>query len=215
MSEQKTKEAIIVGLADVVKLHCAETGTHLRRISEYSYILAKKCRIIDKYKQYITDNYLTDIHISSSIHDLGKISIPDDVLHKPGSLTKEEYELIKTHTIQGLSPLTAAKNKLQDDQYFMMAENIIKCHHEKWDGTGYPCGLKEDRIPLSARIVSIVDVYDALTTERCYKKAISHEDALVEIFNERGRQFDPEITDLFLRDAGEFNLIRKIIETQY
>ena len=155
---------------------------------------------------------MDDITLASILHDIGKVAIPDRILLKPGKLSDEEFELIKTHTVAGGKILETAnknlKRKVDKKSYLDIAQDIANYHHEKWDGTGYPEGLFQEEIPLSARIVAICDVYDAVSTDRVYKKAWSHDKAKKMILENRGRHFDPVITDVFERLEDAFKQIR-------
>jgi putative two-component system response regulator len=146
---------------------------------------------------------------ASPLHDIGKLGIPDAILLKPGALTKEEWEIMKLHTIIGAQILSGSKIR-----YLKAAEKIALYHHEKWDGTGYPEGLKGEKIPLFARITAIADVFDALTTDRPYRKALSVEDALQIIKNERGSHFDPQIVDIFFKIKEEILSIKELFKDE-
>jgi HD-GYP domain-containing protein (c-di-GMP phosphodiesterase class II) len=168
-----------------------ETGTHIRRIGLYSAEMAKAIG------WHIDD--IEDIRIAATMHDVGKIAIPDVILRKPGKLSEEEFEVMKTHTILGGRILDGSKAEM-----LHMAKDIAVSHHEKWDGSGYPRGLKGDAIPMSARIVSLVDVYDALVTKRIYKEAWTEDDAIKSMLQDRGKRFDPELFDVFLTLLASF-----------
>jgi len=166
--------------------------------------MAKK----SKYKNYITKEYIDDIYLSSILHDIGKVGIPDSILLKPGKLTPKEFEVIKGHVLLGGDALNTVDSRIGSRSFLTIGKEIAYYHHEKWDGTGYPRGLKGDDIPLSARLVALADVYDAITTMRSYKDAYSHEEAKKIIIDERGRHFDPDIVDAFLISEDDFNMIR-------
>jgi len=144
---------------------------------------------------------------STILHDVGKVGISDSILLKEGLLTPEETTIMEEHTRIGFESLKTASHDLGEDSFLKMAMDITLCHHERWDGSGYPRGLKGEEIPLSARIVAIADVYDALTTERPYKKAFSHEEA-IEIMKSESYKYDPQLFALFIENANEFNEIR-------
>ena len=148
-----------------------------------------------------------DLYDASILHDIGKVGIPDDILLKPGPLTEEEWELMKTHAEIGCKALQRASKDLGENSFLQMAMDVTLRHHEKWDGSGYPDGLKGLEIPLSARIVALADVYDALTSVRPYKNAYSHEES-VELIKKEAEKFDPEILKIFLDNSAEFNRIR-------
>lgn len=177
---------MIFTLADLIEHRSLETGEHIRRVGEMSCALARAYGL--------DENIAQKIKIASMLHDVGKIGIPDMVLNKPGRLTEEEYEIMKTHTIIGYKILSKQRNEI-----FELAAKIALYHHENWDGSGYPEGLSGEEIPLEARIVAIVDNYDALTSNRAYRKAWSEDRTLEYIKDMRGIKFDPRITDLFLK----------------
>ena len=161
------------------------------------------------YKGYITAEYIEDIYHSSILHDIGKVGIPDAVLLKPGKLTPDEFEVIKGHSLLGGNVLTEIEIKIKGQTFLTLGKEIAYYHHEKWDGTGYPKGLKGENIPLSARLVAAADVYDALTSNRIYKKAFAHEKAREIIMSRKGKHFDPDVADSFLARDNEFNTIRE------
>jgi cyclic di-GMP phosphodiesterase len=171
-----------------------ETGMHIRRIGLYSAELA------NAIGWHIDD--VNDIRIAATMHDVGKIAIPDVILRKPGSLNDEEFEVMKTHTLMGGRILDGSKIKVLN-----MAKDIAVSHHEKWDGSGYPHGLEGENIPESARIVSIVDVYDALVNKRIYKEAWTEDDAIESMYKDRGKRFDPRLFDTFLTLQEMFRAI--------
>ena len=140
----------------------------------------------------------------SPLHDIGKVGIPDAILLKPGKLTEEEFEVMKTHVNIGLIALSSFREIIPEDYLLKMGIDVIQCHHEKWDGSGYPHGLKETEIPLSGRIMAIVDVYEALRSERVYKEPYSHEHSCNIIFEDRVTHFDPQLVDLFIDKHEDF-----------
>jgi len=206
---KKSRIALILGLAKLAEYRDEDTGTHLKRIREFSILLAMNLSKIEKYRDYITPDYINDIHQSSILHDIGKVGIKDAILLKPGKLTDEEFEIIKAHTTIGGDAIAAIETEVNDQSFLTLAKNIAYSHHEKWDGTGYPQGLKEENIPLSARIVAVADVYDALTSERSYKKEFSHGKAIEIITQGRGMHFDPLMIDIFLTLSDQFQEIKK------
>jgi HD-GYP domain-containing protein (c-di-GMP phosphodiesterase class II) len=207
-----SRNAIIFGLASLTEFRDSDTGKHLERISKYSKTLIKELQKKSKYKNYITESYIEDLEISSILHDIGKVGIEDKILLKKGKLTKEEFEKIKMHTLIGGHVIESINKKMQDKNFLKLANQIILYHHEKWDGTGYPEGLKGNNIPLSARIVALADVYDALISKRVYKEAISHEDAVKIIINEKRKYFDPEIINIFRKINLEFKEISESLK---
>jgi HD-GYP domain-containing protein (c-di-GMP phosphodiesterase class II) len=202
-----SRNAIIFGLASLTEFRDHDTGKHLERISKYSQLLARELKKTTKYKKYITDNYIEDLEISSILHDIGKVGIEDRILLKKGKLTNEEFEKIKMHPVIGGQVIESINKKIQDKNFLKLAYQIIVYHHERWDGTGYPKGLKGSQIPLSARIVALVDVYDALISERVYKKALSHEESVKIIISENGKYFDPLLIKIFKEINIEFKKI--------
>lgn len=198
---------IIYNLARLVEIRDARTGQHLERVEAYTRILASEYQ--KYYKETdprITDEYVEDMALSSVLHDIGKIGISDSILQKPGKLEPDEFKLIQEHTVIAGEALVKHRGK---KDYLAMGREISLSHHEKWNGTGYPRGLKGEDIPLSGRIVALSDVYDALTSERPYKEAFTHEKAVEIITEERGQSFDPRIVDLFLNIHPQFNLVRE------
>ena len=206
---QNARMATILGLAKLAEYRDEGTGTHLERIREYAKILAAELVRNPKYRKIITPEYIDDIYQSSILHDIGKVGIPDAILLKPGKLTDEELAVIKRHTQLGGDAIKAIEAQIEGRSFLKMGKEIAYNHHEKWDGSGYPRGLKGENIPLSARIVALADVYDALTTERFYKPAYSHQKSKQIIIDLKARHFDPAIVDAFLRLEDHFNRIRE------
>ncbi|MBN2545088.1 MAG: response regulator [Spirochaetes bacterium] len=198
----------IFALARLAESRDIETGNHLNRIRNYSSLLTEGLAKIAPYNEYITERYIENIFYSSPLHDIGKVGIPDKILLKPAKLTEDEFEIMKTHTIIGGKTLEDAEKELvkgnKKESFLSMGKNIAYYHHERWDGNGYPFKLKGENIPLSARIVAIADVYDAVTNKRVYKGAISHNDAVDMILEEKGKQFDPILIDIFKEKREKF-----------
>lgn len=182
---QRTQKEFVYAIAETVESHFEETGSHVFRISEMMYQFA----LIKRYSYSECEM----LKLASTMHDLGKVSIPDSILKKPAKLTEDEFEIMKTHAFHGFRIL-----KHQEMPVMKLASEIALNHHEKYDGTGYPSGLKELEIPLSARMMAIVDVYDAMTHKRVYKDAISREETIEFILSQKARHFDPELVDLFV-----------------
>lgn len=203
----ESKYAIIISLAKISESRDDDIGNHIERVKVYSRTLTEKLAMETKYHEYITPTYIENISFASLLHDIGKIGIEDKILKKPGRLTVEEFEEMKKHSTIGSDALEEIHKKYPQNKFIKMGIAISKYHHEKWDGTGYPGGIKESKIPLSARIMSIVDVYDALRSKRCYKEPFTHEYALAVIKEGRGINFDPIITDIFIKYADEFDKI--------
>lgn len=194
----EARAATILGLAKLAEYRDKGTGTHLERIREYSRLITDHMAQLKKYRDYITKEYATDIYHSSILHDIGKVGIPDSILLKPGELTGDEFEIIKTHTVLGGDALDAIDSRIDGKSFLTLGREIAYHHHEKWDGSGYPHGLSGGSIPLSARIVALADVYDALTSKRFYKEAYRHEEARDIIQGLRGTHFDPDVVDAFI-----------------
>lgn len=206
---QETRTATILGLAKLSEYRDVHTGKHLERIREYSQVIARELATRDEYKEYINEQYIEDLYHSSILHDIGKVSIPDEILLKPAKFTPEENELIKQHTTYGGNILKAVDAHTVEQSFLSMAKAIAYFHHEKWDGTGYPYGLREEEIPLAARIVALADVYDALTTMRKYRSACPHEEAMKIITQEKSLHFSPDIVNAFMVRNTAFNTIRQ------
>ncbi len=200
--------ATIVALARLSEKRDQETGRHLERVSEYCILIAKRLRERGRFVSQLTVDYIRDLGRSAPLHDIGKVGIPDSILLKPGKLNAREWEVMKTHAEIGAATLegVALNNTCQD--FLLMGCEIARCHHERWDGEGYPAGLAGDEIPLSARILSLADVYDALTSARPYKAAWTHEEALCWIEEHSGAHFDPTVVSAFLSAADQANTIR-------
>jgi response regulator RpfG family c-di-GMP phosphodiesterase len=206
---QNARMTTILGLAKLAEYRDEGTGTHLERIREYAKIIAAELAKTPKYEDIITPDYIDDIYQSSILHDIGKVGIPDAVLLKPDKLTDEEFAVIKRHTTLGGDAIQAIEYQIEGQSFLHMGKEIAYNHHEKWDGSGYPAGLKNENIPLAARIVAVADVYDALTTERFYKRAFTHKKSSEIILDLKTTHFDPEIVDVFVKLEDEFNRIRE------
>lgn len=205
---QKTQTTSIRALARLAEYRDQETGGHLQRICEYTGILAEEVYKRQPYDFKITEQYVNDIILSSMLHDIGKVAVPDSILRKKNNLSPEEWETMKKHTAWGWQILNQADKELGEQSFLTLASQIALNHHEKWDGTGYPNGMKGEKIPLSARIETIADVYDALTSVRPYKHAWSHEEAMDEIVSLKGIQFDPLLVDILLEVADKFVIVK-------
>ncbi len=207
---EQTKQIIAVQdvavftLAKVAESRDHETGAHLLRLREYAHLLAEELARNSPYFAQIDEKFRSDLYRSTPLHDIGKVSIPDGILLKPGPLTDEEFELMKRHTVNGANILTEAVVQLDGGGFLAMAAAIARFHHERWDGTGYPAGLVGKEIPLPARIASVADVYDALTATRLYKPAWTPRRARRAIEEGAGTQFDPVIVEAFQRRFEDF-----------
>lgn len=200
----ETRDASIIGLAKLAEYRDIDTGNHLKRIQQYAVMLATDLAKLPEYCDYVTEQYIKDLRISSILHDIGKVGIQDAILLKPGRLTVEEFEIIKQHPIIGGDVIREIEDNIEGPSFYSLGKEIALYHHERWDGTGYPLGLKGESIPLSARIVALVDVYDALTSKRPYKDAIAHDKAVEIILEGRNTQFDPQLVDIFRRIEPNF-----------
>jgi putative two-component system response regulator len=199
------RNALIHGLARLADYRDTDTGDHLERIGRYVRLLAQEMRASHSV---IDDEWTERLVLASSLHDIGKVGVPDSVLLKPGKLTDEERTIMERHTIMGADTLLSIRSRFGADPFLDMGINIALAHHERWDGSGYPFGLQGNQISLAARIVALADVYDALTSERVYKAAYSHEKARAIILDGRGSHFDPDVIDAFERCEHLFNEIR-------
>jgi putative two-component system response regulator len=197
----ETRHAATFALAKLAESRDPETGQHLERIRAYSWILARELATVD---DRIDTSFIENIYLTSPLHDIGKVGIPDSVLLKPDSLTSREYEIMKTHPTIAARTLDATLEQYPEIAYFQMARDIAVSHHEWFDGSGYPEGLRGEEIPLAGRIVALADVYDALTTKRVYKEVVEHEVAKRVILDESGSHFDPKVVEAFLRVEEQF-----------
>ena len=196
------QEKMIIGIADLIESRDNNTGTHIRNTSNYVGMLALACMEEHIYPEIIDKEFISRISRAAPLHDVGKISVPDSILKKPGRLTPEEFEIMKLHAPEGGRIVRDILKGVTDESYTQLAYDVATYHHEKWNGTGYPEGLSGDAIPVSARIMAIADVYDALTMERVYKKPMPAEQALQIISEESGSHFDPSLATLFVNLMG-------------
>ncbi|NOT02769.1 MAG: HD domain-containing protein [Phycisphaerales bacterium] len=203
----RTRDAVIFGLAKLADSRDPETGDHLERISRYASTLASALRQHPQYADQVNAAYVRLIAISSSLHDIGKVGIADQILRKPGRLTPEERSVMEQHAIIGGECLREIEQRLGSSNFLQMARDIAFAHHERWDGAGYPHGLKGEQIPLSARIVAVVDVYDALCSKRVYKPSLPHERCMEIIREGAGNHFDPQLVAIFAENESRFREI--------
>jgi response regulator RpfG family c-di-GMP phosphodiesterase len=192
------KKAMLQSICKLSEFRDNDTNKHIIRVQEYTRLIAEQLSKTTEYDKYITEKYIEDISIASMLHDIGKIGISDAILLKPSKLTHSEFEAMKKHTTIGYHALEHIIEDADKESFITLAKVIAHTHHEKYDGTGYPEHLKGEEIPLSGRIVCLADVYDALTSERCYKKAIPHSQAIKHIEMEKYKFFDPFIVENFL-----------------
>jgi len=200
----RARSSAIDSMALVVESRDTETGAHIKRTKEYISYLSEYLYENDIYKNILTKKFRFLVNIASPLHDIGKVAIPDSILKKRGKLTKDEFETMKNHAIIGKNIIENVLKDNKDNEYLQMALNIAYYHHEKWDGTGYPSGLKESRIPLEARIMALADVYDALISKRVYKEAIGFEESEQIIINGSGTHFDPILVEAFIEIKDKF-----------
>lgn len=201
---------IIYSLASLVENRDSDTGAHINRTSSYMQTIAKAAKEKGLYKEILTDDYITVLGKAAPLHDIGKIVVPDAILKKPGKFTDEEFNLMKTHTIRGADIVQEIVGVSEDKVYIKTAQDIALYHHEKWNGQGYPYGLSQEEIPLCARIMALADVFDALVTKRCYKDAMSMDDAFEIIIKGSGTQFDPLLVEIFIESRPEIEEVTKI-----
>ncbi|WP_406733131.1 two-component system response regulator [Vibrio scophthalmi] len=205
------QNVVLVAMGALAESRDPETGNHIRRTQKYVEVLAQELANHDKYRDYLTPDVIAAMAKSAPLHDIGKVGVVDSILLKPGKLTEQEFEQMKLHAAYGRDAVEAAEGSLGfADNFLEFAKEITYSHHEKWDGSGYPEGLVGEEIPLSARIMALADVYDALISARVYKPAFSHEKSLQIILENRGSHFEPLLVDVFL-DIAEH--IRDIAET--
>ena len=202
---QTVQDTTIMAMGSLAETRDNETGNHIRRTQHYVRVLAERLKQNPKYSKDLDDATIEMLYKSAPLHDIGKVGIPDRILLKPGKLTPEEFEIMKTHTTLGRDAILAAERQLDAPSSFLRyAREIAYSHQEKWDGSGYPEGMVGPLIPLSARLMAVADVYDALISKRVYKAAMSHEKAVQIIREGRGNHFDPDIVDVFEQALDEF-----------
>ena len=208
----QAQDATIISLAALAEARDEETGRHLFRTQRYVQSLARRLAQLGGGYGHLDEEYIDLLFKSAPLHDIGKVGIPDHILLKPGKLTKEEYDCMKQHPLIGGKVLEKASQILGHNNgipYLQLAREMVETHHERWDGSGYPRGLKDQEIPLSGRLMALADVYDALTSRRIYKRVISHEEAIAIIVANKGKQFDPDVVEAFLQEQETFRRIAK------
>jgi putative two-component system response regulator len=202
------QDVTIMAMASLAETRDNETGNHIRRTQHYVRCLARHLQSHPRFADFLDEATIDLIYKSAPLHDIGKVGIPDRILLKPGKLTVEEFEVMKTHTTLGRDAICHAEDCLDSPNTFLgFAREIAFSHQEKWDGSGYPLGLKGEEIPISARLMAVADVYDALISRRVYKPPFPHEQAVEIIREGRGRHFDPDMVDAFLACAEDFRSI--------
>jgi putative two-component system response regulator len=206
MEENELIQTVSIrALAHLAETRDPETGNHILRTQGYVELLARRLNDHPRFASTLQDTYIKMLVHSAPLHDIGKVGIPDSILLKPGKLTADEWEIMKTHTLLGSEAIERAERDLAKPVNFLaQAKEIARWHHERWDGKGYPDGLSEEAIPISARLMALADVFDALISKRVYKGAFSTNDARQMIAEDRGRRFDPDVTDTFLAGFDAF-----------
>jgi len=197
--------ATILALAKLAEYRDENTGHHIERIQYFCKLLVTRMADMVSFQNQITPIFIDNISHASPLHDIGKVGIPDQILLKPGKLTPEEFEIMKTHTLIGSDILQSVKDRYTKNSFINMGIEMSRSHHEKWNGTGYPDGTKGTEIPLSARILAVADVYDALRSRRPYKAGFPHEESCQIILEGRGSHFDPDVIDTFVELADTFD----------
>lgn len=202
------QDVTILAMASLAETRDLETGNHIRRTQHYVKALAEKLKTNPNFGYFLSDTMIETLYKSAPLHDIGKVGIPDRILLKPGKLTPDEFEIMKTHTTLGRDAIKHAENQLGlQVEFLRIAKEIAYYHQEKYDGSGYPTGASGNDIPISARLMSLADVYDALISRRVYKEPMPHEKAVEIIIQGRGKHFDPDVVDAFLALQEEFQAI--------
>jgi HD-GYP domain-containing protein (c-di-GMP phosphodiesterase class II)/CHASE2 domain-containing sensor protein len=203
------QEAIIESMASLTETRDPETGGHIKRTQNYVRLLARTLRESPKHRALLDDETIDLLYKSAPLHDIGKVGVPDIILLKPGKLSETEFEEMKKHAVIGRNAIRATERKLGNKSFLRFAHDIAYTHHEKWNGTGYPQGLRGEEIPLCGRLMALADTYDALISQRVYKPPLTHEEAIRIIVNDKGTHFDPDIVDAFLTVSEEFRSIAR------
>jgi adenylate cyclase len=201
------QEATIESMSSLTETRDPDTGEHIRRTQNYIRLLAEYLKNQPGFRALLNDETIDLLCKSAPLHDIGKVGVSDRILLKPGKLTEQEFEEMKQHTIYGRDTILAAERKLGNTSFLCVAREIVYTHHERWDGSGYPEGLKGEQIPVPGRLMALADSYDALTSKRVYKSQIPHEKAVEIIIEEKGSHFDPEVVDAFLEVKENFRQI--------
>lgn len=205
---QQMQDAIILAMASLAEMRDNDTGDHIRRTQHYVAALARQLQSHPRFADQLTDENVELLFKSAALHDIGKVGVPDHILLKPGKLTAEEFEIMKLHTVYGRDMIRDVEKHLGASNAFLhFAREIAYSHQEKWNGSGYPEGLAGEAIPLSARLMAVADVYDALISKRVYKGTMSHDKAIEILREGRGRHFDPDVVDALLAIETEFQEI--------
>lgn len=212
--EKRTRElaaiqdVTILAMASLAETRDSDTGNHIRRTQYYLKALAERIKEHPRFRHFLTEEMIATLFKSAPLHDIGKVGIPDRILLKPGRFTPEEFEIMKGHTTLGRDAIQHAENQLgMNVEFLKFAKEIAYYHQEKWDGSGYPEGIGGDDIPISARLMAVADVYDALISRRVYKEGMPHEKAVQIITEGKGTHFDPDMVDAFIELQDEFRAI--------
>lgn len=206
---EKIQNQIIISFANIIEARDGSTGKHVKRTSEYVEALIKELWRNGDYKDILDESYMHDTMMSAPLHDIGKITIPDAILTKAGRLTQSEFATIKQHTVNGKKLIEESMSDIENENFLKVAKSVALYHHECWDGSGYPYGISGDEIPLCARIMTIADYFDALVAKRSYKAALPTSVVFDNIKEQRGKKFDPVVTDAFLRIRDQIDEIAK------
>jgi putative two-component system response regulator len=205
---EQMQDAIILSMASLAEMRDNETGDHIRRTQHYVAALARRLQPHPRFADQLSDENIDLLFKSAALHDIGKVGVPDHILLKPGKLTAEEFEIMKLHTVYGRDMIREVEKHLGTSNAFLrFAREIAYSHQEKWNGSGYPEGLAGDAIPVSARLMAVADVYDALISKRVYKGAMTHDEAIEILRSGRGKHFDPDVVDALLAISEEFQAI--------
>lgn len=211
MRTESAELATIFAMCKLAESRDPETGEHLDRMRQYSFIVAEQLMAEETFGDAIDETFLQLIYGASPLHDIGKVALPDHILLKPGRLTEEERSIMQTHTTVGAETLRAVHQLHPKNRFVELGIEIAESHHEWWDGTGYPNRKRGEEIPLVGRVVAVADVYDALTSARCYKDEYSHQRAIDIIFSESGTHFDPRVVNAFFRAEPRIKEIRTVV----
>lgn len=203
----------IFALSKLAESRDDDTGQHLERTQIYCEMVARRLMVKGTFPEVVDERFIETIYWASPLHDVGKVGVPDQVLCKQGKLTDEEFEIMKLHTTRGSETLRLVTESYPDNNFIRMGLAIARSHHEKWNGSGYPDGLAGEQIPLAARIMAVADVYDALTSKRCYKDAMTHQQATEIILRDSGSHFDPAVVEAFEEIADEVDRIRACLQS--
>jgi putative two-component system response regulator len=205
---QAIQDVTVLAMSSMAETRDNETGNHILRTQRYVRRLAEQLRSHPRFRSVLSDDYIEQLYKSAPLHDIGKVGIPDHILLKPGRLTPEEFEIMKTHTTIGYESIVRAEKSLgMELDFLQIAKEIALSHQEKWDGSGYPQGLKGEAIPVSARLMAVADVYDALISRRVYKAPMGHDETVAIMLAGRGTHFDPDVLDAFVQVQADFRAI--------